>query len=113
MPDTTTPNDRSRWTARQKWRYFLYGDPGLTKAQEAELETIAEPHDRMVWYMTNVYDRRNIGLLRTERPLRSPRMHAMLSDAKVAPLVWKALEEADERSALEANPYLVPLPAAA
>ena len=96
-------NDKSTWTLTQRWRHFLYGDPGLTKERLAEVKQITDPHDRMVWYMTHAYDHRDIGFFRTQRPLRSPRMNWMLSDREVAPLVHRAIEEAAQRASIEAN----------
>ena len=88
------------------WRRImlsLFGDPGVPKEKWAELERKTDPKERANWYMDNVYDRRDIGWLRTQRPLRSPRMAAMLADPLVAPLVREALHRADREAVRDAN----------
>lgn len=91
------------YSLAEKIHIWFFGEPNVSKEQLAELDAIKDPKARMQWYMENMYDRREVGFFRTHRPLRSPRMAAMLADPSVAPIVRKALHDADRKAVRDAN----------
>jgi hypothetical protein len=87
----------------QQLKRFILGDPGLTSKQLMALAKLTTPQERLKWYMNNMYDKRRVNWLTTQRPIRSPRFAAMLADPLVAPLIRDAIHEADRKAVRIAN----------